>query len=72
MKLNRHRKDVRLLRDSWASHGGSSVFVDIARRYQRLILCFEQQFNRSGNITEADVDEYGGPWLRKVLEDAKK
>ena len=67
MKLNRHRKDVRLLRDSWASHGGSPVFVNIARRYQRLILMAEEGLNILGPITKCRSKAE-----QRVLEDAKK
>lgn len=67
MRLNRHREDVRdlkLIRDDLH-------IQDIARRYLNLIRCFEQQFNRSGMLTKQDVEDYGGPWLKRVLKDAE-
>jgi hypothetical protein len=65
MKLKRHREDVKDLKLQT-----SAYMHDIAERYRRLILCFEQQYNRSGLITPADIEQYGGPWLKLVLKDA--
>lgn len=41
MRLKQHHNDVKLLREFWASYGGSPVFVEITKRYRNLILAFE-------------------------------
>lgn len=71
MKLKRHREDVRLLRDSWASHGGSPVFVDIAKRYLNLIRAVEYGLNKN-KITSEEIEEHGGKDLKRVIKDAEK
>lgn len=65
MRLTKHRADVRLLRESWASHGGSPVFVDIARRYLRLIRMAEQALDFHDLM---DVEETREE--KRVLKDA--
>lgn len=66
IRLKQHREDVK-----WIKRYGNGYLNDaLAARYQRLIWCFEKQAKRN-KITAEIIEEYGQPFLKRVLKDAE-
>jgi len=66
MRLKRHRKDIHIIRESWASVGLPPVVVDIATRYQHLVSWAEEVIDPMGSPTIMQRRE------KQVLRDSKE
>jgi hypothetical protein len=66
MRLKRHRQDVKMLMNQWASFGASPVLINIAERYQRLILAMEE------TLTCMDTNYYTERRYKVIKDEEEK